>query len=257
MATLGLEQALSAARIELQKAQVVLDQRPQEALEHLLAACRLDPESSEIALNLGRLELRLGKYSDALESLNRVLALDETSDEALGLSALCHSKLRNFDKALARARAALELAPRNPTAGEVLSDCLRAQGAWADAIKEIQDLVLLEGLSERAKARLSLKLAQCYLELGAHSQAWEITQNLLRQGYAGRQIKAIHRACETLNKAEMRAAFGKPGLVQRVLLWAANRHILRAVSLGRRRGAAQSSFQMPVQTGQGSKGEPA
>jgi tetratricopeptide (TPR) repeat protein len=221
----------------MQRAQVVMDKAPGEALEHLLEGRRLDPRNLEIAASLARIEVRLARYSDAIESLQRVLALDEASNEALGLQALCHFRLRHFEQAEARSRAALALNAANRIAREVLADCLGHRGAWQAAVEEIGGLLAdAEALSDGAKARLNLKLAQCLLRLGAHPQAWEITQGLLRCGYADEQVKAVHRESEALNKAEIRAAFGKTGFFQRLVLWMADRQILRAVSLGRRRG---------------------
>jgi tetratricopeptide (TPR) repeat protein len=230
------EKAREAARVELQRAQVVMDKAPGEALEHLAEGRRLDPKNLEIAASLARIEVRLARYSDAIDSLQRVLVLDEASNEALGLQALCHFRLRHLEQAEVRARAALALNAANRIAREVLADCLGMRGAWQPAVDEFKGLLADAGLSDGAKARLNLKLAQCLLRVGAHPQAWEITHSLLRNGYADEQVKAVHRESEALNKAEIRAAFGKTSFLQRFVLWVADRHILRAVSLGRRRG---------------------
>lgn len=236
------KKASEAARVELQRAQLVTEKAPGEALEHLAEARRLDPRNLEIAASLARIEVRLARYSDAIDSLQRVLALDEASDEALGLQALCHFRLRHFEQAESRSRASLALNAGNRIAREVLADCLGIRGAWQAAVEELKGLLAVaEDLSEGANARLNLKLAQCLLRLGAHPQAWEITHGLLRRGYADEQVKAVHRESEAQNKAEIRAAFGKTGFFQRLVLWVADRHILRAVSLGRRRGLAPQS----------------
>lgn len=233
------EKAAEAARTELQRAQVVMEKAPVDALEHLAEGRRLDPRNLEIAASLARIEVRLARYSDAIDSLQRVLALNDASNEALGLQALCYFRLRHFEQAEVQSRAALALNADNRVAREVLADCLAIRGAWREAAQEIRGLLAdAEGLSNGSKARLNLKLAQCLLRLGAHPQAWEITHSLLRSGYGDEQVKAVHRESEALNKAEIRAAFGKPDFFQRLVLWMADRHILRAVSLGRRRGLA-------------------
>lgn len=229
--------AEEAARIELQRAQVVMEKRPVEALGHLSEGRRLDPGNLEIALELARTEVRLARYSDAIDSLQRVLALDKSCGLAHGLSSLCHFKLKRFDKSEEQARGALSANGVDHLAREVLADCLRARGEWGLAIGEIRGL-LADGadFGEAANARLNLKLAHCLLRIGSHSQAWEITRTLLRKGYSGSQVRSIHRESEFLNKAEISEAFGKEGIFQRLFLWFAGRHILSAFAVGRKRG---------------------
>jgi len=250
------EKARETARVELQRAQVVMEKAPGEALEHLAEGRRLDPRNLEIAASLARIEVRLARYSDAIDSLQRVLVLDEANNEALGLQALCHYRLRHFEQAELRARAAIALDAGNRVAREVLADCLGTRGAWQAAGDELKGLLAEPGLSDGAKARLNLKLAQCLLRVGAHPQAWEITHSLLLNGYADDQVKAVHRESEALNKAEIRAAFGQPGFFQRLVLWVADRHILRAVSLGRRRGSGAPA-KAAAGTSDAAKGESA
>jgi tetratricopeptide (TPR) repeat protein len=216
-----------------------METRPDEALGHLTEGRRLDPGSLDIAMSLARVEVRLARYSDALDSLLRVLALDGSSGEALALSALCHLRMGRLGQAGERAGTALAVDAGNRMAREVLADSLRAEGRWRDACGEIRTLLDAgANLPESSKARLNLKLAQCLLKAGAHTQSWEITHRLIKAGYRGEQVKAVHRESEALNKAEIRAAFGKPGLAQRLLLWLADQHILSAVSFGRSRGRA-------------------
>lgn len=251
------DKAMEAARAELQRAQLVMETRPVEALGHLAEGRRLDPGSMDIAVNLARVEVRLARYSDALDSLQRVLALEETCGEALALSALCQLRMGRLEQADEGSRAALALDAGNRTAREVLADSLRARARWHEAADEI-GVLIGEGvrLPDSAKARLNLKLAQCLLRAGAHPQSWEITHQMLKAGYRGEQVKAVHRESEALNKAEIRAAFGKPGVLQRVLLWLADKHILSAVSWGRRRGQAVPGSPIP-QRGDGAPAGPA
>jgi len=237
IAGLGGKKAEEAARIELQRAQVVMEKKPDEALGHLVEGRRLDPTNLEIALDLARVEVRLARYSDAIDSLQRVLALDGSSGEALGLLSLSHFRMKRFDKSEEHARHALAMNEGNRLAVEVLADCLRARGEWSLAINEIRGL-LMDGadLDEGQKARLHLKLAHCLLRSGSHSQAWEITRTLLRNGYSGNQVHDIHRESEALNRAEISEAFGGEGPIQRLFLWIAGRHILHAFAFGRKRG---------------------
>jgi tetratricopeptide (TPR) repeat protein len=226
-----------AARMELQRAQVVIKKRPEDALRHLSEGRRLDPENLEIALELARTEVLLARYSEAIDSLQRLLVLDSSCSEALGLSSLCHFKMRRFDVAEDMARGALASNGCDRLANEVLADCLRARGEWNLAINEINGLLETGvDLDEGQKARLNLKLAHCLLRIGSHSQAWDITRILLRNGYSGRQVQSIHHESEILNKAEISEAFGGEGLIQRVFLWIAGRHILRAFAIGKKRG---------------------
>lgn len=236
MGGLSKEKAAEAARIELQRAQVVMEKRPEEALGHLSEGRRLDPGNLEIALDLARVEARLARYSDAIDSLQRVLALDGSCEEALSLSCLCHLKMRRFDKAEEQANATLAVCGHNRLAGEILADCLRSRGEWHRAMDEIRRLLAdCAGLDERPKARLNLKLAHCLLKIGSHAQAWEITRVLMQNGYTGAQVRIIHRESEAMNKAEISTAFGKAGVIQRLFLWMAGRHILRAFAIGQKR----------------------
>jgi len=225
----------AAARVELQRAQLVLQKRPADALASLLEAKRLDPRSVEILLELARVQLRLGRFADALECFSRVLALDGACPEALALAALCHLRLENHEAGLADASRALDIEPGDLVAAEVLADCHRALGRWHEAAAACRAvLARLPGLPDPRCARVSLKLAQCLLRLGMHQEAWERTGELVESGYADSKVRALRREALALSKGALMGALGKTSLVDRMVLFLADKHLLRAQAAGRR-----------------------
>lgn len=250
------ERDAAMARAELQKAQTVMEQSPQDALGHLVEARRLDPRNTVIAGGLARLEVRLGRFADALESLQRVLNLDESDGEALGLSALCEFRLLHFEQAQVHARATLALDHKNAFAREILADCHRVEGNWRGAAEEFRCILESATLNKGPRARVRLKLAQCLLNGGEHAGAWEITHSLIAEGYSGEQVAAIHHACDRLNRQEMGTAFGKRSFFEKLILWAAKKQVSQALFFGRRSaGTAVASHEAsgPEETAAGTR----
>ncbi|MGH7442694.1 MAG: tetratricopeptide repeat protein [bacterium] len=231
------EKASQAARAELQKAQAVLELDPRGARRHLAEARHLDPRDPDIALELARLELRLSRYRDALENLDRVLRLDENRTEALALSCLCQWKLGRSEQAEAMAEMALGLDPNNRVALEVRADCHRISKLWQEAARGYQNVLAITGVfGTQARARLELKLARCLLEQGAHVAAWELAEGLRGRGHGGAAVRALRRDCERRNRRDVSQSDGKVGLWERLQWRLAQRQISRALFLGQRRG---------------------
>ena len=229
------EKAANAARMELQRAQLVMHRRPEDAIAHLSEAKRLDPLNEEIIISLARVEIGLERYSDALANLQRVIEMKEDNDEAQALAGLCHCRNGNWDEASDRAKKALGWNSFNPLAREVLADCLRAGGEWQGALKELNALAGIPGLPDKALARIDLKRAHCFLGMGECQQAWEVTGRLLNMGFGGRPLMELHKKSGAMHKAEIAAEFGEQGLGHRILMWLAPSQVLRAVSLGKKR----------------------
>lgn len=103
------------------------------AEEHLTLAVQLDPNNYKAWSNKGALHLRQGRVADALDALNRCLALNEYP-KAYFSRAMLYQGTNKPDLAIADANKVLESQPQNARAYYIKADCLEQLGNSRDAM---------------------------------------------------------------------------------------------------------------------------
>lgn len=197
------EHVIHQARLVFQQAQLVMTKNPVEARKHLQEARRLDPKNIEFMLALGRLEVRLGSYVDAIASLTRAIALGGPNAEAQSYMARAHIRLKHYEEAGQHSREALALDPENILAQECLIECLIAWRQFEKALEEITKLSRRDVLSVAGIARMSKHNAICWFMLGDYVQVWQITSMMIAAEKSDPIIVNLYNQSEARAKAEI------------------------------------------------------
>jgi len=95
---------------KIQKAiSCIQNKKPSKAKEILLKLTKNFPQDTHILYLLGTSFLQLERYAEATDCFNRVLTIDATNSDALGLLGACYKLSGNFQKAKETLLKALEL----------------------------------------------------------------------------------------------------------------------------------------------------
>lgn len=134
-------------------------------------ACALDPASMQDRLMLGLARLRLREFSSAGAAMDEALALAPDSPWPLSARASLLAEQGLFPEALASARRACALAPREHALSVNLAKILRQSGAPASAVELLSALAAAGDRTRGATDELALSL----IDLGRvadAAQAW-------------------------------------------------------------------------------------
>jgi len=91
-------------------------------------AHRLQPNNSRYLTNLGGSEYEMGRYNDAISSLNEAQMINATDYNAISLEAHSHQALGNSEKAIELYKKALELNPNDVFSLSLLGFLLTESG---------------------------------------------------------------------------------------------------------------------------------
>ena len=169
---------LKEARTGLASLLILQERNLEEATEHLNAALEIDPEDLGARFQLAQVLILSGEPDDAVEELERVLAVDPLRPEVL----------LNYGQALARSGRSSEA---RATFQELLqqraTDVVRAV-----AHKELAEIATAEGLDEQAlehwqeamslapeQAPVGLGYAQALAVAGRHEEALAVYETIL------------------------------------------------------------------------------
>jgi diguanylate cyclase (GGDEF)-like protein len=213
------------ARSELQAAQLVEATDPEKALGHLQRAEQMDAQNPAILLLIGRTQIRLSQFVDAVNTLERMLQLQPNHQEALSTLAYGQVELGNFDIAKERAEQALALDPADKGAREVLADCYAAQDNHKACLQELN--LLTVRLKDHDLARVTQKAAACLYNLGYYKEALTATSTLLENGYQNDGINLIYFNAQEAVRAELAAKYPNLNWWQKITNRLADSFILR------------------------------
>ena len=165
----------AAARAVLAESLYTMAQREEtngdlneEALKAYRDLIRLDPEDAEAHLSVARLLMARGSLGEALESLQRHLALAPLSDEGIYLSAQALSRLNRHAEARELLEGAIARRPDNVQLRLALVEVLETEGQPDRALQAARPL-----LHMRAEPiRVQYTLARLSQKLGLHSDAF-------------------------------------------------------------------------------------
>ena len=156
--------------ISLAEVLIDMDERLDEAEEHLLQAKAMVTDPAEVAhieLHLGEIAMGREQYEEALSHYQRVVEHDPSSPNAWLDVAEAHKMLKNFEEAEASYRRAISLRPDDEEIYFAFSKMYVENNQLSRAIEVIE-----EGLSANPDSVvLNIYLATTYLENGDYRQA--------------------------------------------------------------------------------------
>jgi tetratricopeptide (TPR) repeat protein len=137
-----------------------------EAEKVLRGALRHDPESSPALEQLSQLLMDGGRSQEAITLLSQA-AGDSASPEVLDLLGDAYSQSKDYARAEAAYRKAVDSDPDDPAHRHGLAQALLAEDKYAEALEQFKRLAEMEpGTSENY-----LRMAQLYRRLGQYDQA--------------------------------------------------------------------------------------
>lgn len=180
-----------------------------DAIKWLRTVQRLDRMKGE-----GNDEYKAGRWQSALEKYTAALEIDPankgTNSKILQNRALCHTKLKQYDEAIADCERAISLDPSYLKARKTKANALGLAERWEDCVKEWKALQELEPedrtiAQEVKRAELELKKSQrkdYYKILGIDKNADE-TQ--IKKAY--RKLAIVHHPDKNPGDASAEARF--------------------------------------------------
>lgn len=115
----------------------------QEATRHIEEALKLDANNYKAWYNKGVLLLRKSDTKNALEALNKAVAIRPYS-KALFTRALIYQQSNNYTAALADITEVLKEEPRNARAWYISADCMEQKGELQSALKQYTEAINYE-----------------------------------------------------------------------------------------------------------------
>ncbi|HEU4712135.1 MAG TPA: tetratricopeptide repeat protein [Pyrinomonadaceae bacterium] len=142
--------------------------RVEEAIASSNRARELDPFSLSISAQRGFLLENARRYSEAIEQLQGVLAMDPNHYQAHWFLGHTYAANKQFDKAIAASEKAVELSDRAPGALGILGLVYGLAGREDDANKILSELLELN----KRRYVTPVALVNVYIGLGQHDEAF-------------------------------------------------------------------------------------
>jgi Flp pilus assembly protein TadD len=168
-------------------AELLRQQRIDEALHHLRRATELGQYLPETWSNLGSALQQLGRTEKALDAHREALKLDPDRSETHNNLAISYGTLGRTDAAIRHFREALRLDPANATAHYNLAILLHISGRRGQAILHYRDALRLDPSSTDAL----LSLIRALVEEGRSVEARAYLEELLRREPGHRQAREL------------------------------------------------------------------
>lgn len=156
------------------------EMRNEEALLLLETLIEKEPDTVHHKLTLAQLYWSMGRQSDADQVIDRVAAAGYDDAEVILQSVKFYMMNKRYEPAERILLAALEQKPQNLKYRFALSDLYVMQGKTQDAIKNLEQQLLLDKDKNGTKRlRAQNALARLYLALGDHDKALEYVEKVL------------------------------------------------------------------------------
>jgi tetratricopeptide (TPR) repeat protein len=136
------------------------------AAERYLEYVRLDNRAPRVLYKLAFARYNERHFTDAIDALQRAIALDENFAEAYYLLGLCHRDAQHPDAARAALEKVMKLQPAMVHAREELADLYGAQGRTEARLRQLDYLAALDPGASR-----EIALGLAYARAGQHDNA--------------------------------------------------------------------------------------
>jgi serine/threonine protein kinase/Tfp pilus assembly protein PilF len=137
-------------------------------------AMQLSPNNNGVYFFCGQCSRALGRFDEAIARLKKAEELDPLTVERSRAVATTYYWARQYDLAVAQARRALYLAPKDSLTHDLLADVYARQGRKEEAVAELQQTFALAGDAESAES-----LGQDFQRLGYERVVMQVNQGTL------------------------------------------------------------------------------
>jgi serine/threonine protein kinase len=108
----GPAQDIAIAKVFYDKAVPLEGSNPEKASSLLEQAIKLDPNNIQAQLKLGRLQVQLGKYNEAIETYEKIVSIDPNSPDVYFNLAFAYAMNKDYSHAETLYRKVVNLAPK-------------------------------------------------------------------------------------------------------------------------------------------------
>jgi len=175
-------------------AELLHQQRTDEALHHLHRATELGQYLPETWSNLGSVLQQLGRTEEALDAHREALKLDPERSETHNNLAISYGTLGRLDEALRHFREALRLDPANATAHYNLAILLHASGKRGEAVWHYSEVLRLDPTMSDALTAMIRAL----VEEGRSAEARAYLEEVLLRQPGHRRVRELLESVKQL-----------------------------------------------------------
>lgn len=172
-----------------------------EGIRQIGKALKINPDSSDAYLNMGRMQAELGDLAAADKSLRKAIFIDPANVIAHANLAAALTRTERYDEALASAERALTIDPNNTLALFNRARALFHLGHYDEAITTNRQILAID----RTDGDAWLNLGNIYAQIRRYADAFEaykaasVTPSLPKLSYAiGELLVALNRNEEAL-----------------------------------------------------------
>jgi tetratricopeptide (TPR) repeat protein/predicted AlkP superfamily pyrophosphatase or phosphodiesterase len=137
---------------------LLVDDKPEQALESLLKAESLTKASPELLLHLGYTHMRLNQWNDAERVFHKCLQIEPANHHAYYGLGVTNYNLRDYKMAADNLIESISLIYYQPKAHLLLGNCLDKLGDNESALRAYQEVLKFETLEKKALTRMNQNL---------------------------------------------------------------------------------------------------
>src|SRR5688500_11509839 len=126
---------------------------------------------------MGDAFIRLRKYKDAIEALERVLELSRPEDVIYEAIGHCYDRLKNFAQARFYYRKASHLNQEDSKLYYKIACTYINEGQWQMAVKQLETALQIH----KAQPEYNLAMGECKMQLDEYREAIQYFSNVVRQ----------------------------------------------------------------------------
>ena len=130
-------------------------------------AVAIDEKFNYAYSNMGDAYIRLRKYKDAIEALERVLELSRPEDVIYEAIGHCYDRLKNYAQARFYYRKASHLNQEDSKLYFKIACTYINEGQWNTAVKQLQTALQMH----RLQPEYNLAMGECKMQLGEFKEA--------------------------------------------------------------------------------------
>ncbi len=155
---------------------LLMDDKPELALENLLKAESLTKTNPELLLHLGYTHMRLNQWHDAERVFEKCLEIEPANHHAYYGLGVTNFNLRDYQSAADKLIESISLIYYQPKAHLLLGNCLDKLGDNESALRAYQEVLKFETLEKKALTRMN----QSLVGQNKPSEAEEARQQLIK-----------------------------------------------------------------------------
>jgi tetratricopeptide (TPR) repeat protein len=139
-------------------------------------AIAIDEKFDYAYRNMGDAYIRLRKFRDAIEALEKVIELSRPEDVVYEAIGHCYDKLSNYAQARFYYRKASHLNTGDSKLYYKIACTYLNEGQWAHAVKQLETALQIHGM----QPEYNLAMGECRMQMGEFKEAIQYFSNVVR-----------------------------------------------------------------------------